>query len=96
MAKKLTNTVKVVREGGMTDEQLITAMAVDPEHHVLRGVREILDRLDANYDDTFCNVSVPAATRADAGILKAAVRDVRLAIQDWNQVSKKKSDGQGS
>ena len=96
MAKKLTNTVRVVREGGMTDDELKQALAVPEDHHVMRGVIEVLDRLDASYDDSFCAIGVTPQIRSDAGILKAAVRDVRLAIQDWNRASQKDDHGQAS
>jgi len=84
--------IRVVRGGAMSDEELRQALNVDPDHHILRGVREVLDRLDEHYDAQFASIEASPQERADAGILKAAVRDVRRGIETWNQAGKR--DGQ--
>lgn len=89
MTKKLVQAVKVIRVGGMSDKELAQSLAVDDGHHVLRGVREIIDRLDDHYDNTFCDISVAPQVRADAGILKAGLRELRRAIADWNMAHKR-------
>lgn len=89
--KKLVSSVKVIRQGGMTDDELKLALNVPEDHHVLRGVREIIDRLDDHYDNTFCDIAVAPQVRADAGILKAGLRELRRAIQDWNEAVKREA-----
>lgn len=88
MAKRLVHTVKVVRVGGLSDEELKLALNVPEDHHVLRGVREVMDRLDDHYDNSFCDIGASPQVRSDAGILKAGIREIRRAIQDWNQAGK--------
>jgi len=81
--RKSNVNIQFVRGGALSDSQLIQALNVDKGHHVLTGIAEVIDRLDEAYEVQFCDIAATPQARADAGIAKATLRDVRAAIASW-------------
>lgn len=100
--KKLVDMIRGLRPAGtahtvviekrMTDAELRATLNVDPEASVLRGVLEIVRRVDEQVDARWANPEAPAEERAAAGMMKFAVREVGAQIVAWNEASRAEAD----
>lgn len=76
-----TVSVIVHRGGKMEDKELFSVMAVDETHPLLRGIREVLDRAEDGIDVQNDGLDVSRENRADLGIAKAVLRNLRVEIE---------------
>jgi len=84
-------TVEVVRGGRVNDDRLMNMMAVPREAPVYAGVMEIIDRLEEENDDEYCDIALADEVRLRASIIKATVRELRKQIESWRVTSLEKA-----
>lgn len=74
-------SIEFHRGGRMEDKQLYMLLAVDPTHPLLQAIYEIIDRAEDGIDRENDGLEVSREVRADLGIAKAVLRNLRVEIE---------------
>lgn len=79
--------VEHVRGGSMSDDDLRHVLNVPAETPLWKGVLELIDRAEEEADKLFANIDATPDVRAEGGLVKATIRELRGQLEGWRASS---------